>query len=63
MPVVAWVRYLIIALVLAVIGYIVDTYVPLQPLAHIVAILLYVAAAIAVLYAALTLIRSPGAGV
>lgn len=59
MPAPAWARYLIAAVVLAVIGWLVDAYVPLQPLAHIFAIILYICAAIAVLYAALTLLRSP----
>lgn len=57
----AWVRYLITAVVLGVIGYLVDAYLPVQPLAHIIAIVLYIGAVIAVLFAILTLLRAPSA--
>lgn len=60
MPVSPAVRYFIGAVIVAVVGWLVDAYVPLQPVAHIVAILCWIAAIIMVLLGVFALFNRNG---
>lgn len=60
MPASPAVRYFIGAVIVAVVGWLVDAYVPLQPVAHIVAILCWVAAVIMVLLGVFALLSRNG---
>lgn len=57
MPASPAVRYFLSALVVAIAGWLVDTYLPLAGAAHILAVLCYIAAAVMVLLGVLTLLR------
>ncbi len=52
----AWLRYFVAAIIVALVAWIVDAYVPLPPINHVVAIILYVVALITFLYGAYVLV-------
>lgn len=60
MPVSPAIRYFIGAVIVAVVGWLVDAYLPLQPIAHIVAIICWIAAVIMVLLGVFALFNRNG---